>query len=88
MLLRFFNVCVACAVLLGLSAPALAQGVPEDAAVPVPVAPVTSSVPARGPALRERAGRRSRSGGTASGVLMLAVLVGAMGYYVVKKLRR
>jgi hypothetical protein len=38
--------------------------------------------------MRERGGRRGRGGGTASGVLMLAILVGAMGYYVVKKLRR
>lgn len=42
----------------------------------------------RGPAMRERGGRRSRAGSTASGVLFLVVLVGAMGYWVLKRLRR
>jgi hypothetical protein len=48
----------------------------------------TNDKPARGPAVRERGGRRSRAGSSASGFLFLAILVGAMGYYVVKKLRR
>lgn len=42
----------------------------------------------RGPAMRERGGRRSRAGSTASGVLFLVILVGAMGYWVLKRLRR
>ncbi len=42
----------------------------------------------RGPAVRERAGRRSRGGSVASGALMLFMLIAFMGYYVVKKLRR
>jgi photosystem II stability/assembly factor-like uncharacterized protein len=41
----------------------------------------------RGPAMRERGGR-TRRGSTASGALFLAVLVGGMLYYVVKRLRR
>jgi hypothetical protein len=48
----------------------------------------TSERPVRGPAVRERSGRRSRGASTASGVLMLVMLIGFMGYYVVKKLRR
>jgi hypothetical protein len=42
----------------------------------------------RGPSVRERGGRRSRGASTASGALMLFILVAFMGYYVVKKLRR
>jgi hypothetical protein len=55
-----------------------------------PTAPpsATTERPVRGPAVRERGGRRSRAGSTASGVLMLVILIGFMGYYVVKKLRR
>lgn len=72
---------------------ASAQGPVEDAAAsPVAPAPTTtSSAPeraVRGPAVRERGGRRSRAGSTASGVLMLTILIGAMGYYVMKRLRR
>jgi hypothetical protein len=38
--------------------------------------------------VRERGGRRSRAGSAASGALMLTMLIGIMGYYVVKRLRR
>jgi len=56
---------------------------------PAPAAPsATSERPVRGPAVRERSGRRSRGASTASGVLMLVMLIAFMGYYVVKKLRR
>jgi hypothetical protein len=77
-----------------------AQGPIEDAAAEAPSARVpasptptttptaTSERPVRGPAVRERSGRRSRGASTASGVLMLVMLIGFMGYYVVKKLRR
>ncbi len=44
--------------------------------------------PARGPALRERGGRRSRGSSAASGVLFLVVLLGVAGFYIVKRLRR
>jgi hypothetical protein len=44
--------------------------------------------PVRSPSVRERSGRRSRGASTASGVLFLVILVGAMGWYVVKRLRR
>ncbi|AKV00629.1 hypothetical protein AKJ09_07292 [Labilithrix luteola] len=44
--------------------------------------------PARGPAIREHGGRRSRGASTASGAMMIVILVGAMGYYVVNRLRR
>jgi hypothetical protein len=76
----------------------------EDAAVdagaaaappitPAPLATPSSSSesaprPMRGPAVRERGGRRSRGASAASGALMLFVLIAFMGYYVVKKLRR
>jgi hypothetical protein len=63
---------------------------PNPPLVPTASATTSSSSdrPARGPAVRERGGRRSRGGSAASGVLVLALLVGLMGYYVVKKLRR
>jgi hypothetical protein len=63
---------------------------PSPLIVPTASATTNSSSdrPVRGPAVRERGGRRSRAGSAASGVLMLALLVGLMGYYVVKKLRR
>jgi hypothetical protein len=60
---------------------------PTPMTAPTP-APSTSERPPRGPALRERSGRRSRGASTASGVLMLVMLIAFMGYYVVKKLRR
>lgn len=68
---------------------------------PAPVAPPTGLLappPAasaeaaprapRGPAVRERGRRRSRGSSIASGALMLFMLVGAMGYYIIKRLRR
>jgi hypothetical protein len=84
--------------LLASTPAARAQGPIEDAAstTPVPTAAPTPTTtptttterPVRGPAVRERGGRRSRGASTASGVLMLVMLIGFMGYYVVKKLRR
>ena len=76
---------------------ASAQGPIDDAATPtpsvtaIPAPPVTPEPPARpvrGPSVRERGGRRSRGASAASGALMLFILVGFMGYYVVKRLRR
>jgi hypothetical protein len=97
------SVALAFACSLSFSTPAWAQGPVDTAtpdaatsAAPAPAplsAPVPSSSesaprPMRGPAVRERGGRRSRGASTASGALMLFLLVGWMGYYVVKKLRR
>ena len=66
--------------------------VPTQAAplapTPTPTATSTSQRPVRGPAVRERSGRRSRGASTASGALMLVMLIGFMVAYVVKKLRR
>ncbi len=42
----------------------------------------------RGPAVRERGGRRSRASSAVSGVLFLLIIVGAMGYWVLRRLRR
>ncbi len=44
--------------------------------------------PVRGPSVRERGGRRSRGASTASGAMMLVMLIGALGYYVIKRVRR
>ena len=74
-----------------------ADATPAAPPAPPPLSPMiapaatssaTNDRPARGPSMRERGGRRSRAGGTASGVLFLVILVGAMAWYVVKKLRR
>jgi hypothetical protein len=73
--------------LLAGAPPARAQGPIEDAG-PMATTTATTERPVRGPAVRERSGRRSRGASTASGVLMLVMLIGFMGYYVVKKLRR
>ena len=89
---------------LASAAPAAAQGGPADAEPPTAPAPLattsapgpaptatpsaTNDRPARGPAVRERGGRRSRAGSSATGALFLVILVGFMGYYVMKKLRR
>ena len=69
----------------------MAPAQPTPAAPPTPTAAATSTGgdrPVRGPAVRERTGRRSRGASTASGVLMLVMLIGFMVAYVVKKLRR
>jgi len=74
-------------------APAASPSAASSAPPPAP-APATSATPekterpARGPAVRERGGRRSRGASAASGALFLVILIGAMGYYVVKRLRR
>ena len=72
--------------------PAAAQGSPSGDAGPGASAPSPTPDPlprpARGPSVRERGGRRSRGASTASGALMLFLLIGFMGYYVVKRLRR
>ena len=63
-------------------------------ATPAPTSPAPSQSsqapdrPVRGPAVRERGGRRSRGASTASGALMLTILIGAMAYYVIKRIRR
>lgn len=71
------------------------SGAPSASAAPSPMqapAPTTTGTsserPVRGPAVRERNGRRSRAGSAASGALMLTMLIGLMGYYVVKRRRR
>src|SRR4051812_11990907 len=71
----------------------VATSAPPPNPMVVPTATATATTPsndrpARGPALRERAGRRSRGGSAASGALFVVILVGAIGYYVVKRLRR
>jgi hypothetical protein len=71
------------------SASAMASAPPKP--IPTPADTSTSSSsdrPVRGPSVRERGGRRSRGASTASGALMLTILIGWMGYYVIKKLRR
>jgi hypothetical protein len=87
---------------LASAAPAAAQGGPADAEAPTALAPLastsppgpaptttaTNDKPARGPAVRERGGRRTRGGSAATGALFLVILVGFMGYYVMRKLRR
>lgn len=78
-----------------------AAGEAPSAAVPAspglvsPASPTPSAAPSatterpvRGPAVRERGGRRSRAGSAASGAFMVVMLIAFMGYYVVKKLRR
>ena len=67
------------------AATAIATATPHPTESATPDAPPR---PVRGPAVRERAGRRSRGGSVASGALMLFMLIAFMGYYVVKKLRR
>lgn len=51
----------------------------EDASAP--------AKPPPGPSFRAR-GARTRRTSTGSGALLIAVLVGGMGYYVIKRLRR
>ena len=63
-------------------------GAPTTTPTPTATSTSTSERPVRGPAVRERGGRRSRGASTASGVLMLVMLIGFMVAYVVKKLRR
>jgi hypothetical protein len=71
------------------SAPSPAPSAPTPTPTPSPSpSPDPAPRPARGPSVRERGGRRSRGASTASGALMLFMLVGFMGYYVVKRLRR
>jgi hypothetical protein len=72
------------------SAPASTTPAPNPLIVPTASATTSSpnDRPARGPSVRERGGRRSRAGSAASGIFVLVLLVGLMGYYVVKKLRR
>lgn len=70
----------------GAARPVATSTMPAPA--PAPTATEETPRPARGPSVRERGGRRSRGASTASGALMLFILVGAIGYYVIKKLRR
>jgi hypothetical protein len=71
------------ALLLVLAPNAHAQMAPEQDAG-------TSSGPRPppGPAFKERGGRRSRGASTASGALIVVVIVAAIGHYVWKKVRR
>ena len=99
---RFRAVRLIVALVVGLGGPpAAAQGGPVDAEAPPALAPLAPPAPigaapsasadtrpARGPAVRERGGRRTRAGSSATGFLMLVILVGLMGYDVVKKIRR
>jgi hypothetical protein len=80
----------------------LSQGGPTDAEPPTALAPLATASPvggpapsasadtrpARGPAVRERGGRRTRAGSSATGFLMIVVFVAFVGYYVLKKIRR
>ncbi len=54
---------------------------------PAPSASVDTR-PARGAAVRERGGRRTRAGSSATGFLMIVIFVAFVGYYVMKKIRR
>ena len=92
---RFYVLCIFLISVLVIATPALAQGPIDDAATATATATATPSAtpdppprPVRGPSVRERGGRRSRGASTASGALMLVILIAFMGYYVVKKLRR
>lgn len=79
-------------------AAAIEAGAPDAAPPPAPVWPrapepsatTTSSSgprPDPGPGLRERGGRTRRAN-PASGVLLVIVIVAALGWYVVKRMRR
>ncbi|MBX3187776.1 MAG: hypothetical protein KF819_12205 [Labilithrix sp.] len=71
------------------SAPPPPAPAPSPASAPSASASASSAgAPVRGPAMRERTSRRSRAGSTASGVLFIVILVAAMGWYVIKRLRR
>ncbi len=101
---RLFALCSLFVLLLVGAPPAAAQGGPSDAeprepptalaplATASPVGPAPSASadtrPARGPAVRERGGRRTRAGSSATGFLMIVVFVAFVGYYVLKKIRR
>jgi hypothetical protein len=86
--------------LVAFTPPALGQG--GEPAAERPLAPpardaaveaeadggaLTTRPGAKGPSLRERGGRTRRAS-PASGVLFVAIIVGAIGYYVLKRLRR
>ncbi len=98
---RLFAVCALLVLLLVGAVPAAAQGGPTDAEPPTALAPLATASPvgpapsasadprpARGPAVRERGGRRTRAGSSATGFLMIVVFVALVGYYVLKKIRR
>lgn len=74
--------------------------IPSGAPIAPPTAPTdatpksttpsdpTTPAPFRGPSVRDRSARRSRGSSMASGALMIALIAGALVYYVVKKIRR
>jgi hypothetical protein len=71
-------------------APDAALPAPAWPRAPEPSATTTSSSAPRpdpGPGLRERGGRTRRAN-PASGVLLVIVIVAALGWYVVKRIRR
>jgi len=80
------------------SVPSASSG-PAASSASAPAAPLAPAIaptstassetprPPPGPSVRER-GSRTRRGNPASGALFLVVLVGAMGWYVIKRLRR
>lgn len=96
MVVRLRALVVLC--LLAFAAPASAQPLaePVDASAPAPARPPVRELPAPGPvtprpdpgpSMKER-GARTRRANPASGVLFVAVLVGAMGYWVLKRFKR
>lgn len=60
---------------------------PRWPTAPEPSTTATTPRPDPGPGLRERSSRNRRSN-PASGALLILVIVGAIGWYVVKKIRR
>jgi len=72
------------------SASASAAPLPAWPRAPEPSATTSSSSTPRpdpGPGMRERGGR-TRRGNPASGVLLVVVIVAALGWYVMKRIRR
>ena len=69
--------------------PAATPAAPRGLLSPSPSATEESAPrPVRGPSVRERGGRRSRGASAASGALMLTLLIGILGYYIYKRIRR
>lgn len=100
---RLLAFCLVLALVISGASTALAQGGPTDAEPPAALAPLATAAPvgqapapsasadtrpARGPAMRERGGRRTRAGSSATGFLMIVIFVAFVGYYVMKKIRR
>ncbi|MBS2020342.1 MAG: hypothetical protein JST00_46220 [Deltaproteobacteria bacterium] len=75
----------------GSAAPAAPSAAPSAAPIAPLAAPSSTDAPKPrpdpGPSVKER-GSRARRSNPASGPLFVAVLIGAMAYYVIKKIRR